>query len=86
MKNINFETWVIDSHDRLKKDHLGLEPLSFSTGLRVGGVEGERDSTESALEPKSWKSTVSDGYTPTATRYGLKKSSSRIKTKIFWLT
>ena len=26
VKNINFETWVIDSHDRLKKDHLGLEP------------------------------------------------------------
>ena len=26
MKNIKFETWVIDSHDRLKKDHLGLEP------------------------------------------------------------
>ena len=23
VKNINFETWVIDSHDRLKKDHLG---------------------------------------------------------------
>ena len=26
VKNINFEPWVIDSHDRLKKDHLGLEP------------------------------------------------------------
>ena len=25
MKNINFDTWVIDLRDRLKKDHLGLE-------------------------------------------------------------
>ena len=27
MKNINFETWVIDLHDTLKNDHLAWIPV-----------------------------------------------------------
>ena len=42
MKNTNFETMVIDWHDRLKKDHLGLEPGRQSPPLwATGGLVDE---------------------------------------------